>query len=205
MEGSICRLPPGGCDGFTAPVVEYDHALGCSITGGYRYRGIRFPSLAGVYLYGDFCSGRIWGGIENIETGAWAATELLDSELSISTFGEDEMGELYVADLGGILYRIHGETFCNVAGGTLEIANFSERTVAVEIELRSKDSRAASGTVLLSGSVDRFALGDTELVSCRFFDPAKGAVRAEDAGRPQPPVTRFERRVRPTADAFSRD
>ncbi len=183
MEGTHCFNPGSNCsDGsLVPPILEYSHSLGCSITGGYRYRGAEMPEHFGTYFFGDFCSGRIWGGTENAETGAWTSTELLDSELSISTFGEDEQGELYVADLGGTLYRIHGETFCNVAGGTLEIANFSERTVAVEIELRSKDSRAASGTVLLSGSVDRFALADTELVSCRFFDPATGAVRAEDA------------------------
>jgi glucose/arabinose dehydrogenase len=109
MEGSICRLPPGGCDGFTAPVVEYDHALGCSITGGYRYRGIRFPSLAGVYLYGDFCSGRIWGARES--GGGWTASQLLDTDLPISTFGEDEEGTLYVAGTDGRLLRIEARPF----------------------------------------------------------------------------------------------
>ena len=109
MEGSICRLPPGGCDGFTAPVLEYDHTQGCSITGGYRYRGLRFPSLAGVYLYGDYCSGRIWGARES--GGSWTTSQLLDTNLPISTFGEDEDGTLYVATTDGRVQRIEAEPF----------------------------------------------------------------------------------------------
>jgi glucose/arabinose dehydrogenase len=109
MEGSICRLPAGGCAGYTAPVLEYDHSLGCSITGGYRYRGIRFPSLAGVYLFGDFCSGRIWGA--RLSGGAWTASQLLDTNLPISTFGEDEDGTLYVAGTDGRLLRIEAQPF----------------------------------------------------------------------------------------------
>jgi hypothetical protein len=85
--------------------VEYDHDAGCSVTGGLVYRGTMFPQLDGLYFYGDYCSGRIWGmrrsGVQ------WIAKELLKSRLSISTFGEDEAGELYVADhdAGGI-FRI---------------------------------------------------------------------------------------------------
>jgi glucose/arabinose dehydrogenase len=109
MEGSICRLPPGGCASFTAPLLEYDHSLGCSITGGYRYRGIRFPSLAGVYLFGDFCSGRIWGARES--GGGWTVSQLLDTNLPISTFGEDEDGTLYVAGTDGRLLRIEAQPF----------------------------------------------------------------------------------------------
>jgi len=107
MEGSLCFLAPGLCSsaGLVLPVAEYDHAAGdCSVTGGYVYRGNN-PSLQGTYLYGDFCSGRIWGLRRN--GAAWENRLLLDSTLLISTFGEDEAGELYVADYGtGTLYRI---------------------------------------------------------------------------------------------------
>lgn len=107
MEGSLCFLAPGLCSsaGLVLPVAEYDHSAGdCSVTGGYVYRGSN-PSLRGTYLYGDFCSGRIWGLRSN--GSAWENRLLLDSELLISTFGEDEAGELYVADYGtGTLYRI---------------------------------------------------------------------------------------------------
>jgi glucose/arabinose dehydrogenase len=150
MEGSQCFNPGSNCnDGsLVLPILEYSHSLGCSVTGGYRYRGTEMPEHFGKYFYGDFCSGRIWAGVENVETRAWTATELLDSELSISTFGEDELGELYVADLSGALYRIHGDTFCSVRldkstyrrGDTvradvLEIANLSDASVAVETRI----------------------------------------------------------------------
>ena len=107
MEGSLCFLAPGLCSpaGLTLPVAEYDHTLGnCSVTGGYVYRGSTL-SLRGTYLYGDFCSGRIWGLRRNGVT--WENLLLLDSTLQISTFGEDEAGELYVADYAtGTVFRI---------------------------------------------------------------------------------------------------
>ena len=91
----------------TPPILEYTHSLGCSITGGYRYRGTQFPQGHGVYFYGDFCSGRIWGGSQNGQ-GDWTSTELIDTDFNISAFGEDEAGELYLAHLGGAIYRVVG-------------------------------------------------------------------------------------------------
>jgi glucose/arabinose dehydrogenase len=86
--------------GLTPPVQEYPHADGdCSVTGGYVYRGASSPELRGVYLYADFCTGRIWG-LRNI-AGTWVNRLLLDTLLNISTFGEDEAGELYLADFTG--------------------------------------------------------------------------------------------------------
>jgi len=197
MEGAHCFNPGNNCnDGsLVLPILEYSHSRGCSITGGYRYRGAEMPEHFGTYFFGDFCSGHIWGGIENVETGAWTPTELLDSELLISTFGEDEQGELYVADLNGTLYRIHGETFCSAGAKTLEIANFSERSVAVEIEIRGEASRIARGSIVLAanssvdaGLVNLFTIsagyppGDY-VFACRFLDPATGALRSEDRRR----------------------
>ena len=106
MEGSLCFLSPScSSAGLTLPVAEYDHGAGdCSVTGGYVYRGSS-PALRGTYLYGDFCSGRIWGLRHN--GVAWENRLLLDSTLQISTFGEDEGGELYVADYAaGAIFRI---------------------------------------------------------------------------------------------------
>jgi glucose/arabinose dehydrogenase len=112
MEGDHCFNPPSNCDstGLTLPIVEYEHgpndSIGCSISGGYRYRGTQNPDLTGIYFYGDFCSGRIWGASEQAG-GGWTTAELLDTSLSISTFGEDEAGEIYVADYSqGAIYRI---------------------------------------------------------------------------------------------------
>src|SRR5438034_1281740 len=101
MEGTLCYDPSSECnDGtLTLPILEYDHSQGCSITGGYRYRGARFPQLVGRYFYGDFCSGRIWGATESDQ--AWSSTALTDTPPYITSFGEDEGGELYVVHYGG--------------------------------------------------------------------------------------------------------
>ena len=107
MEGSHC-FQATSCDqtGKTLPIAEYDHSLGnCSVTGGYVYRGAAVPALSGAYLYGDFCSGRIWT-LRQGAGGAWTSTLLLETAISISSFGEDQAGELYVTDLGsGRIYR----------------------------------------------------------------------------------------------------
>jgi hypothetical protein len=107
MEGRHCFNPdPCDSEGLVLPVVEYDHALGCSVTGGQVSRGHRWPRLDGVYLYGDYCSGRIWALEQGLD-GKWGSRLLLESGLAISSFGEDQAGELYVADLaGGAIYRL---------------------------------------------------------------------------------------------------
>jgi hypothetical protein len=106
MEGSACFNPATGCnDGsLVLPILEYGHDEGCSVTGGYSYRGKAMPGLVGGYVFGDFCTGTIWIGIES--GSHWQRVELLTTSLLISTFGEDEQGELYVAGLGGAIYRI---------------------------------------------------------------------------------------------------
>jgi glucose/arabinose dehydrogenase len=107
MEGAHCFLPGEGCDreGLTLPVLEYDHDQGCSVTGGYRYRGSELPGLTGVYTFADYCSGVVWGAREG-EDGGWSSAEVLSSGMSVSAFGEDEAGELYLADHGGgAVYR----------------------------------------------------------------------------------------------------
>jgi glucose/arabinose dehydrogenase len=108
MEGFHCFSPGTNCDptGLVLPIAEYGHGLGCSVTGGYVYRGAAFPRMVGVYFYGDFCSGRIWALYPD-GAGEWTQAELLQSGLGISSFGEDEAGELYITDLqSGGLYRL---------------------------------------------------------------------------------------------------
>uniref|UniRef100_C6E595 Glucose/sorbosone dehydrogenase-like protein n=1 Tax=Geobacter sp. (strain M21) TaxID=443144 RepID=C6E595_GEOSM len=106
MEGSRCYKKEK-CDkaGMVPPVAEYYQGEGdCSVTGGYVYRG-KMEQLKGIYLYGDFCSGRIWGLSQS--GGKWVSRLLLETPHRISTFGEDEQGELYVADYGeGTIYRV---------------------------------------------------------------------------------------------------
>jgi glucose/arabinose dehydrogenase len=110
MEGLHCYATKNCArSGLALPVAEYDHDKGCSVTGGMVYRGRRFPQMQGTYLYGDFCSGRIWGLRQSAEESE--NKMLKDSGLSISTFGEDEAGEVYVADYGkGNIYKIETVT-----------------------------------------------------------------------------------------------
>lgn len=75
-----------------------------AVTGGFVYRGTAFAALRGWYLFGDYCSGRIWG--LRPEGGEWAMTLLHQQAVRISSFGEDQAGELYLVDHGGAVYRI---------------------------------------------------------------------------------------------------
>jgi len=120
MEGLHCYNPPTGCfdPSLTLPILEYQHQgfFGqCAVTGGFVYRGSRFPRFEGAYFYGDWCSGRIWAAQR--VAGQWVSKELLDSSISPNTFGEDEAGELYVGDDGsGTIYQlIDPVPFCDVA------------------------------------------------------------------------------------------
>jgi len=108
MEGAHCYRPAEGCNtaGLVLPVFEYDHGAGCSVTGGYVYRGSASPRLAGQYLFTDYCTPTLWatgrtsdGGFETEEIG-----KLPDG---VSAFGEDEDGELYITvDREGTVYRL---------------------------------------------------------------------------------------------------
>ena len=104
MEGRECRAE-GGCDAFVAPVSGFDHDEGCVVTGGYVYHGTRMPELEGIYLFADYCSGRVWGLVR--DAGAtWTRLEPVETGLRISSFGEDATGELYVVDIQGAIYRL---------------------------------------------------------------------------------------------------
>ncbi len=110
LEGRHCFNPPNACDDgtLTLPVLEYDHSVGESVTGGYVYRGSQVPELAGRYVYGDFISGRIWAA--RLEGSRWVNEEVAASPIAISSFGEDEAGELYLTDyIGGRLLKFVSE------------------------------------------------------------------------------------------------
>jgi glucose/arabinose dehydrogenase len=87
------------------PVVEYSHAEGVSVTGGYVYRGTNIPELSGAYLYGDFGYGTIWTAWRDA-AGDWQSNVFLSNiGYTISSFGEDEAGELYLVHYAGNLIR----------------------------------------------------------------------------------------------------
>lgn len=116
MEGTRCFDPPSGCDtsGLTLPVLDYGRDAGCSVTGGYVYRGSAIPGLVGRYLYGDYCSNRVWtfrwqDGVvsEHVElTDDLESTERIEG---LTSFGEDAAGEFYLVSQGGAVYRIEAE------------------------------------------------------------------------------------------------
>ena len=97
--------PPANAN-FTLPVAEYPHADGCSVTGGYVYRGTTLPEWQGIYFYGDYCSGNIWGLIQTSQ-GIWQSKILFTTGASITTFGVDEAGEIYFSDYAtGTILRL---------------------------------------------------------------------------------------------------
>ena len=106
MEGLHCFNPSSGCPtaGLTMPVAEYDRISGLSITGGYVYRGQTHPSMRGIYFFADYVTGNIWG-LRQVN-GVWESELLLDSPHSVSSFGEDEAGNLYLVDYKGTIYQI---------------------------------------------------------------------------------------------------
>ncbi len=107
MEGSLCYDPGVGCGrrGLKPPVAEYGHDQGSSVTGGFVYRGRALPFLRGRYLFGDFGSGTIWT-IPSEGAAPHQPRVLLQTNLLISSFGEDEAGELYVLDLRGGVFKM---------------------------------------------------------------------------------------------------
>ncbi|HSB55044.1 MAG TPA: hypothetical protein VLD58_11840, partial [Gemmatimonadales bacterium] len=111
MEGAHCYPPAAGdaCSraGLTLPVVDYDHGQGCSVTGGYVYRGAVIPDLQGVYLYGDYCEG--W--VRSFRFAGGQATDERDWQVlrpggNVTSFGEDAAGELYILTSQGGVYRV---------------------------------------------------------------------------------------------------
>ena len=109
MEGSACFNPASICNtgGLTLPVLEYTHENGaCSITGGYVYRGQAAPAIQGTYFYADFCTGFVrsfrWTNGSAVEQAEWP----LLAAPSISSFGQDGLGELYLTSLSGTVFRI---------------------------------------------------------------------------------------------------
>lgn len=107
LEGSHCFLnDPCDAAGLELPIFEYAHQEGCSVTGGYMYRGSQYLELYGNYVVADYCQGTIWR-LYPEDSGSWSSAVVYDSDFIISSFGEDASGELYVLDhTGGSLYQV---------------------------------------------------------------------------------------------------
>jgi glucose/arabinose dehydrogenase len=97
-------------EGMVYPFAEYPHQGGdCSVTGGYVYRGTEIPELEGVYLFSDYCTGRVWASYRDAN-GDWQTNVFMELNRQVSSFGEDEVGELYIVDYGGSLWRINASS-----------------------------------------------------------------------------------------------
>lgn len=107
MEGTKEYMPDDSIENqnLENPIWVYDHSQGQSITGGYVYNGSDIPSLKGSYIYGDFISGKVWA-LKQAEDGQIKNSELIDTDLMISSFGLDENGELIIVDFNGRLYKL---------------------------------------------------------------------------------------------------
>jgi glucose/arabinose dehydrogenase len=105
MEGRHCLSGSCTMTGYVQPIAEYGHDQGCSVIGGYVYRGAAQPELQGVYVFGDWCSGRIF--TLDVDGETITPKTVLESGLQVSSFGEDEAGEIHLVDFaGGGLYRV---------------------------------------------------------------------------------------------------
>ncbi len=188
MEGTLC-FGGGNCPGYVPscnaavlapPLLEYGHDDGnCSVTGGFVYRG-RAQGLAGTYLFGDFCSGRIWGS--RSENGSRVVREVAERARLLTTFGEDRDGEIYLGTSDGRLLRLEAAGMIDRVGlfdparsqFQLKAAN-----AAGPAEIRFGFGRARSGWIPIAGDWD----GDGR-DSVGFYDPARALFRLRNALSP---------------------
>ncbi len=188
MEGTLCSTrdacptstPACNSSAFTPPVLEYDHGPGCSVTGGFVYRGNRAAQLRGAYVFGDFCSGEIWAAFRQGQ--GFTVRTLSGRVSSLTSFGEDSSGELYAVTLNGQLFRFSGES----AGARAETVGLYD-PIASKFQLKSANSAAGkvtiirfgprrSGWVPLAGDWD----GDGR-TTVGFYDPATAIFRLKNS------------------------
>ncbi len=123
MEGNSCfRSQSCNMAGLIKPIWDYDHGLGRSVTGGYVYRGMKVPELAGAYVYGDFVSGRIWA-LRYDGTNPATNNQLFDTSLGIASFGLDKNNELYICAFDGRIYRFVSTASSVDDDGNIPVSN----------------------------------------------------------------------------------
>jgi len=196
MEGTRCLgprdcpLPVPPCDdpAFTDPILEYSHDEGCSVIGGYVYRGSDLPGLQGVYFYGDFCSGIVkaaqrpaaGSGAGQSAEEPWVSRDLPLRVPSLTSFGEDRDGELYLASLEGEFFRLAGPGGPCVPGpNTLCLVDGRFR-----VRARWEDFQGGSGPGMARPLTD-----DTG--TFWFFDPDNLEVVVKVIDACAPPFDRF--------------
>jgi len=189
MEGTLCSTtdacpastPSCNSSAFTPPVLEYDHGGPCSVTGGYVYRGA-IAALKGAYVFGDFCSGTIWAAARQ---GNGFTVRTVPMQISqLTTFGEDQAGELYAATLTGQLFRFTGET--GGGGGTAETLGLYDPQ-ASKFQLKNANTAGAGVRVVRFGPRRSSWIpiaGDWDgngTSTPGLYDPATGTFRLENS------------------------
>jgi glucose/arabinose dehydrogenase len=188
MEGTLCSTsdacpastPACNSSAFTPPVLEYDHDSGCSVTGGFVYRGNRAAQLRGAYVFGDFCNGVLWAAFRQGQ--GFTVRTLSGRASTLTSFGEDASGELYAVTLNGQLFRFSGEP----AGARAETVGLYD-PVASKFQLKGANSAAGkvtiirfgprrSGWVPLAGDWD----GDGR-TTVGFYDPTTAIFRLKNS------------------------
>lgn len=156
-EGAHCYNPATGCSfaGITLPLAEYGHVNGnCSITGGFVYRGRDFARLNGIHVFADYCSGRVWG-IRNGASG-WEGQELLKPGYALTSFGEDDAGEVYAVDgTSGVLYRLvdaDGASSILTVPSVVDVEGASGARFVSELTLGNRGATDASVAVTFTAS-----------------------------------------------------
>jgi glucose/arabinose dehydrogenase len=109
MEGNHCFNPATGCNmtGLALPIAEYDHSVGIAVIGGYVYHGASIAALQGTYVFGDL-NGKVFG-LQETSPNNWTRTLLATTSTQLSSFGQDQSGELYVVDLSGSVFKIRAQ------------------------------------------------------------------------------------------------
>jgi glucose/arabinose dehydrogenase len=186
MEGSLCfganncpaYVPACGAPAFAAPLLEYGHDRGCSVTGGFVYRGRAAPQLTGTYLFGDFCSGRIWGAAR--QGPDLTVRELPRRARLLTTFGEDQAGEIYLGTADGRLLRLEATS----PAQPQQVGLFDPERAQFLLQepgepaagIRFGFGRAQSGWIPLAGDWD----GDGR-DTVGFYDPARSLFRLRNS------------------------
>ena len=165
IEGSLCFNPSSGCvppANYAPPIAEYDHTEGCSVTGGFVYRGNEFPLMQGIYFLGDLCTGKIWG-LKRTQA-IWEIQLLADTAITISTFGEGEGGDLYVANYAdGSIYKI-GQT-----GIPQTFPDITVNPVALEFGNVTRGTSSDEMVTVRNDGSEDLILGTVTLPSPPFF------------------------------------
>jgi glucose/arabinose dehydrogenase len=203
FEGNSCYSPATNCSlpNHTPPIIAYGHNNsnfgGFSVTGGYRYRGARYAAMRGFYFYGDFASQRVWVASPD-SGGVWRSEFLFVAPSSISSFAEDEAGELYVVGYGtGKIYALTGDTDTTPRQISLSVDIDNPRAgspITITALVRGANptgtvtfladaSGSVSGPIGLCNSVGVRALpGDTNTAVATCTTTANPAVKAYTAG-----------------------